>query len=107
MIKLNGKIVKQEHFPDNSLRIELIPDYYSGLLSFNEEEYVIETMIKTRKVTVNVKRHLTNLMWSSLNDSNDPYFLIWADIRFLAAITSGNLSILGNLYVAFGGFVKS
>lgn len=40
MIKLNGKIVTQEHFPDNSLRIELIPDYYSGFPSFNEEELI-------------------------------------------------------------------
>lgn len=34
MIKLNGKIVKQEHFPDNSLRIELMPDYYLDFSSF-------------------------------------------------------------------------
>lgn len=38
MIKLNGKIVKQEHFPDNSLRIEPIPNYYVGFSSFDGGE---------------------------------------------------------------------
>ena len=38
MIKLNGKIVKQEHFPDNSLRIEPISDYYLEFPSFSGGE---------------------------------------------------------------------
>ena len=36
----------------------LVKEFEGDLVSFNEEEYVIETMIKTRKVTVNVKRQL-------------------------------------------------
>jgi ribosome maturation factor RimP len=56
--KAIGKYVNVKTYEKIQIDKYLVKEFEGDLISFNDEEYVIETMIKTRKVTVNVKRQL-------------------------------------------------
>ena len=58
LAKAVGKYVNVKTYEKIQIDKYLVKEFEGDLVSFNEEEYVIETMVKTRKITVNVKRQL-------------------------------------------------
>lgn len=53
-----GKYVNVKTYEKIQIDKYLVKEFEGDLVSFNENEYVIETMVKTRKIQVNVERKL-------------------------------------------------
>lgn len=53
-----GKYVNIKTYEKIQIDKYLVKEFEGDLISFTNDEYVIETMVKTRKITVNVQRKL-------------------------------------------------
>ena len=58
LTKALGKYVNVKTYEKTQIDKYLVKEFEGDLVSFNEEEIVVETMLKTRKITINVKRQL-------------------------------------------------